>query len=75
MRRQIGQNVKAELIRLGLSHEDLGRVLNLSQSQATRRLSGQIAFSAAEIARIAHDLKIPADRMLEVPANLMAGAA
>lgn len=68
VRRQIGQNVKAELIRLGVGQERLAELLDVGQSQISRRLSGAIGFEAAELVRIAADLGIPASRLVDVPA-------
>jgi predicted XRE-type DNA-binding protein len=35
VRKQIGDNVRAELARLGLRHDDLAKVLGISQPQVT----------------------------------------
>lgn len=71
VRRQIGQNVKAELIRGGLGQEAVGEALGVSQPQVSKRIAGSIGFEAAEIARIAHLLGIPADRLMDVPTALL----
>lgn len=66
VRRQIGQNVKAELIRLGVGQEKLAEVLGVTQPQISRRLAGSIGFEAAELVRIAAELGIPAARLVDV---------
>jgi hypothetical protein len=75
VRRQIGQNVRAELIRLGLRHEDLVPVLGISQPQITKRIAGSIGFEAAELVRIAAELKIPAARLIEVATPVSVSAS
>jgi transcriptional regulator with XRE-family HTH domain len=74
VRRQIGQNVKAELIRLGIGQERLAEILGIGQSQISRRLAGSIGFEAAELVRIAADLGVPVSRLAEGPSTV-AGAA
>lgn len=70
VRRQIGQNVKAELIRLGVGQDRLAEVLGVSQPQISRRLAGSIGFEAAELVRIAAELNIPVSRLVEpIPAS------
>lgn len=71
VRRQIGQNVKAELIRQGLGQEAVGEALGVSQPQISRRIAGSIGFEAAEIARVAHMLGVSPDRLMDVPAALL----
>lgn len=66
VRRQIGQNVKAELIRLGVHQDRLAEILGVTQPQISRRLAGTIGFDAAELVRIAAELGIPAARLVEV---------
>ncbi len=68
VRRQIGQNVKAELIRLGVGQDRLAEILGVSQPQISRRIAGTVGFDAAELVRIAAELNIPAARLVEVSA-------
>jgi transcriptional regulator with XRE-family HTH domain len=68
VRKQIGDNVRAELARLGLRHDDLAKVLGISQPQVTKRLAGTIGFEGAELVRIAAELNIPVSRLVEAPA-------
>jgi transcriptional regulator with XRE-family HTH domain len=72
VRKQIGKNVRAELVRLGLSQDDLAEMVGISQPQISKRLSGQIGFEAAELVRIADLLKIPAARLVEVAPETVA---
>lgn len=67
VRKQIGQNVRAEMARLGLSQDDLGEVLGIGRSQISRRLAGTIGFEAAELVRIAAELNVPVARLVEAP--------
>lgn len=75
VRRQIGQNVKAELIRLGVGQDRLAELLKVSQPQISKRLAGTIGFEAAELVRIAAELGIPASRLVDVSPAVPASAA
>lgn len=75
IRKQIGANVRAELARLGLRHDDLAKILGISQPQATKRIAGAIGFEAAELVLIAEALGVPAHQFLLRPAVPSAGAA
>lgn len=66
VRRQIGQNVKAEMIRAGRGQDALAELLGVTQPQISKRLAGTIGFEAAELVRIAAELNIPASRLVEV---------
>lgn len=68
IRRQIGQNVKAEMIRAGKGQDDLAEMLGVSQPQISKRFAGSIGFEAAELVRIATELNIPVARLVETPA-------
>jgi transcriptional regulator with XRE-family HTH domain len=67
IRRQIGQNVKAEMIRAGKGQDDLAEMLGVSQPQISKRFAGSIGFEAAELVRIATELNIPVARLVETP--------
>jgi transcriptional regulator with XRE-family HTH domain len=71
IRRQIGQNVKAELIRMGFGQDKVAELLGVSQPQVSKRIAGTIGFEAAELARIAQLLQVPVDRLMGVPAGLL----
>lgn len=66
VRKQIGQNVRAELVRLGLGQDKLAAMLGVSQPQVSKRLAGTIGFEAAELVRIAEAFNIPVARLVEV---------
>ena len=66
VRRQIGQNVKAEMIRAGKGQDALAELLGVSQPQISKRFAGTIGFEAAELVRIAADLHIPVARLVEI---------
>lgn len=72
VRKQIGDNVRAELARLGLRHEDLAKLLGVSQPQATKRLTGKIGFEAAELVRISEEFDIPLARLVDAPTSASA---
>jgi transcriptional regulator with XRE-family HTH domain len=67
VRKQIGDNVRAELARLGLRHDDLAKILGISQPQISKRLAGTIGFEAAELVRIAAELNVPLARLVDDP--------
>lgn len=76
VRKQIGQNVRAELVRLGFGQDKLAEMLGVSQPQISKRLAGTIGFEAAELVRIAETLGIPAARLVDVaPQPAPAGVA
>lgn len=67
VRKQIGDNVRAEMARLGLNQDQLGEILGIGRSQVSRRLTGVIGFEAAELVRIAAEFDIPVSRLAETP--------
>lgn len=75
VRRQIGQNVKAEMIRAGRGQDALAELLGVTQPQISKRLAGSIGFEAAELVRIAAEFNIPAARLVEVAAPVATSAA
>lgn len=72
VRKQIGDNVRAEMARLGVGQDRLGEILGIGRSQISRRLNGVIGFEAAELVRIAAELDIPLARLAEAPAPVAA---
>lgn len=64
VRKQIGDNVRAEMTRRGRGQDWLGGVLRLSQPQISKRLNGRIGFEAKELVEVAGALDIPVDRLL-----------
>lgn len=75
IRKQIGQNVRAELVRAGVERTRAADVLNLSRAAIGRRISGKVGFEAAELVLIAADLGLPAARMIDVTAQPTTGDA
>jgi transcriptional regulator with XRE-family HTH domain len=55
----IAANVRAEIARQKLKQEDLGNRLHMSRSTFSRRFSGEIAWTAGEVAALAAELKVP----------------
>lgn len=51
--------IKAEAARRDVSHSKLAEVLGLSRASMSRRMSGDVEFSAGEVARIAEHLDVP----------------
>lgn len=75
LRKRIGDNVRAELARQGRSQDFLQPVLGLVQSQISKRINGRIGFEGRELVLIAQALDVPVARLVEVEADLIAGAA
>lgn len=78
VRRQIGANVRAELIRRQKGQDWLAGVLGVSQPQVSKRLVGRIGFEARELVLVAEALDIPVARLLQdaaSPVETVAGAA
>jgi transcriptional regulator with XRE-family HTH domain len=59
--------VRAELARARTHGTAAGAVLGLSQSSMSRRLSGEVEFTASELLRLAKWLDVPAARLLGDP--------
>lgn len=49
----------------------LAKVLGISQAQVSRRLSGQVPFTLADLDKLAAHLGIPVAELLEAPASLV----
>jgi transcriptional regulator with XRE-family HTH domain len=56
------------------TQQELAVVLGITQSAASRRLTGRTEFSAAEILQIAEWLGVPASRVLGEPLDAAKGA-
>lgn len=75
VRRQIGANVRAEMVRRQRGQDWLGVVLGLGQSQISRRLSGRLGFEARELVLVAEALAIDPGLLLkDVKTPVEAGA-
>lgn len=53
------RNVRAEMVRAGRSQQDIADLLDLSQPAVSRRLSGEVDFSATELTKLAAYLSVP----------------
>lgn len=54
-----GQNVKAEMARRSMSQMQVAALLGLSQTAVSRRLNGDVDFSASELSTLAREFSIP----------------
>lgn len=54
-----GQNVRAEMARRSKSQADIAALLGLSQTAVSRRLKGNVDFSASELERLSREFNIP----------------
>lgn len=61
---RVAAEIRAEVARQRVTHRELGRRINLSQPQVTRRLNGRLAMDTAELERIAQALGVSVDRFL-----------
>ena len=64
---QIVGTVRAELARARVSHREMARRLGWPNGLLARRLSGEVEFSASELAAIAEQLSVPVGRFYETP--------
>ena len=77
IRKQIGMNVRAELIRRERDQDWLAGVLGISQPQISKRLVGRIGFEARELVLVSEALDVPVARLLQdaaTPADIVVGA-
>jgi hypothetical protein len=75
VRKQIGANVRAELVRRERGQDWLAGVLNLSQPQISKRLVGRIGFEARELVLTAEALDVPVERLLHVATPIEVSAS
>lgn len=64
IRDTLAANIRAEMARKGITQDQLGEVLGISQPQVSRRLRGDITFNVIEISRIAELVGVPAAELL-----------
>lgn len=62
--RTTGTNVKAELVRAGLTQEQAAAELHIGQASLSERLSGNIPFRVNELVRLSRRFGIPLGRFL-----------
>jgi transcriptional regulator with XRE-family HTH domain len=60
-----GANVRAEMVRRGISQTALASRLGMSQAAVSKRLRGETPFDINELAQIAAALDVTLDRLLE----------
>lgn len=67
----LAANVRAEVARRRLRQSDIAAQLGLNQRAMSRRMLGEVEFSATELNRLAELLGMPVARLLdcEVPAS------
>jgi len=63
--RVISANVRAEVARRALRQTEIAAVLNVTQSQVSKRLLGQIPFSATELVLLADLLDVAPSAFLD----------
>jgi hypothetical protein len=68
----IASSVRAELARAGKSGRQLATEMEWHYPHLARRLSGDVEFSAAEVARIAAHLHLPIARLFGPPLDRQA---
>lgn len=61
---QTASNVRAELARRGLTQEQAGSAIGLTQKAMSRRLTGTVDFSATELHKLADLLGVPVGDLL-----------
>ena len=62
--RRVGANVKAELIRAGLTQDQAAAELKLGQASLSGRINGSIPFRVNELVRLSRRFGIPVSRMI-----------
>lgn len=65
--------VKAEAARQGATQEEIAQILGISQTQVSRRFTGQIDFAVDELYALAAAWSVPFSRLL--PDELKTAAA
>jgi transcriptional regulator with XRE-family HTH domain len=56
--------VASELDKRGMSGAELGRQMAVSQAWVSRRMTGEVSFTLAEIDQVAGILQVPVDELL-----------
>lgn len=59
----ITSNIKAEAARRGLTNRDIGRVLELSETSVSKRMTGRIEFRPSELEKIAALMDVPLETL------------
>lgn len=61
----LGRNIKAEMVRLGISQDALALKLGKSQAAVSKRLRGEIPISVTEALTIANHLGVDIETLLK----------
>lgn len=61
----LGRNIRAEMVRKGISQEAIGQRLGKSQAAISKRLRGEIPITVNEAATIASHLGVDLDTLLQ----------
>lgn len=69
---RVSASVRAELARVRISGKQLARDLGIPYPILARRLNGEVAFRADQLARIAEYLDIPVQRLYGPPSDVEA---
>lgn len=62
---QLGRNIRAEMVRRGISQEALARRLQMSQASVSKRLRGDVEIGINEVVLIAGHLGVTVDTLLD----------
>ena len=60
-------NVRAELARAGITHQDAAKAIELPDHMFRRRIRGEVDWRAGELVALARYLEIPVARLTEEP--------
>lgn len=63
-RASVSANVRAEVARRGASQALIGQTLGLTQQAVSRRIRGDVEWTASELANLADLLELPVDALL-----------
>lgn len=70
----VGRNIRAEMVRRGISQEAIAKLLGLSQAAVSTRLRGETRITMDDAAAIAAHLKVPMAVLLDGIENLEAAS-
>lgn len=62
---RVADNIRAEMARQSCTQERLATSLGTTQQFISRRLSGRVAFTVDDLARIADSLNVPMARLVD----------
>lgn len=67
--RYIASEVRAEMARARVTQRQMAEWLDLSQTQVSERLNGEIEFRPSELEKIASRLDVPVTKFFPAPAR------